>query len=61
MSVLSDVLVLASLSGWLHVGACVALPLVWGVATEIVFRNLSRRRARTQTPESQHFFIDYHI
>ena len=68
MSALSDVLVLASLSAWLHVGACVALPLAWGVATEIVFRLIAKRRApvpgaRDGSPSNpdRHFVIDYHI
>ena len=53
---------LASVSTWVYVGACVLLPLAWGIATEFVFRWLTRRHpeAREQA-EDRHFFIDYHI
>jgi hypothetical protein len=55
-------MVIASVSTWLHVGACVLLPLAWGVATEMVFRRLARRRPSLPVAApDQHFFIDYHI
>ena len=55
-------MLIASVSAWLHVGACVLVPLAWGIATELVFRWITRRRPAPLEPaEHQHFFIDYHI
>ena len=58
---LSLVPVLATLGTWLHVGACVLLPLAWGVATELVFRLLARGRHKTPRDSDRHFLIEYHI
>lgn len=55
-----SVLVLA-VPTWLYVGACVVLPLAWGVATELFFRWLGRHRKRRRVHKDEHFFIDYHI
>lgn len=52
---------LGALSTWLHVGACVLLPLAWGLATEYVFRRLAKRREGRECPPDSHFFIDYNI
>ena len=55
-------MIIASLSTWLHVGACVLLPLAWGIATEMVFLRIARRRpAPPVDAPDQHFFIDYYI
>ena len=53
--------VLATIPPWLHVGACVVLPLAWGLATEFFFRWLDRRRKPRRPAKDQHFFLDYHI
>ena len=55
-------LFLASIPPWLHVGACVLLPLIWGLSTEFIFRWIARRRQGTPEPtQDRHFFIDYDI
>lgn len=61
MRVLSVLPVLAEVSTWVYVGACVALPLAWGVTTEFFFRWLSRHHKRRKRKKDEHFFIDYHI
>jgi hypothetical protein len=54
--------VLASVSTWIYVGACVLVPLAWGVATELFFRWLAKGRAASPPPAgNRHFYIDYHI
>ena len=53
--------VLADVSTWVYVGACVVLPLAWGVATEFFFRWLTRHHKRRKRREDDHFFVDYHI
>lgn len=52
--------IMAEMSSWLYIGACVALPLAWGVATEFIFRWLSRRR-EARHAEEMNAFIDYQI
>lgn len=61
MGVLNMPPVLAEVSTWVYVGACVTLPLAWGVATEFFFRWLGRHRKRRRRKRDDHFFIDYHI
>ena len=46
------------LSTWLYIGACVLLPLVWGIATEMVFRRLVKKRP---APGHDDGFLEYHI
>ena len=46
-------LVLAEMSTWLYVSACIVVPLAWGLGTEFVFRWLeSRKRARQDGPHT---------
>jgi hypothetical protein len=61
MNLPSDVLILASIPTWLHVSLCVLLPLVWGIATEIVFRWIAKKHPPAPEPKSHHFLIEYHI
>ena len=62
MPPIEGAIVVATVGLWLHVGACVLLPLAWGVATEFAFRRLTRRRPQPpEPPAEQHFFLDYHI
>lgn len=53
----------ASIGTWLHVSACVLLPLAWGVATELFFRWLSRRGGKNirRPHDEHHFIVEYHI
>ena len=54
--------VLAEVSTWVYVTACVALPLAWGVAMEFFFRWLGQHRKRRKRRKDEHFFFtDYHI
>ncbi len=56
---------LAQIPSWLkvglHVGACVLLPLAWGIATELVFRRMEKRRPEKKCDNPSHFMMDYHI
>jgi len=61
MNAIPGIPVLGEVSTWLYVGACVVLPLAWGLATEFVFRRLGLRRKRRKHSKDEHFFIDYHI
>ena len=53
--------VIAAVPAWLYVGACVVLPLAWGVTTEFFFRWLSRHRKHRSRRKDEPFFTDYHI
>ncbi len=54
--------VLATLRAWLHVSACVLLPLVWGIATELVFRRIAKKHPEPPRDSAdRHFLIEYHI
>ena len=43
---------MTAVATWLYVSACVVAPLAWGVATELLFRWLGRRRP-TRPDESE--------
>ena len=44
----------------IYITACVAVPLMWGLMTEGVFRWLDRRHARRHPEDAEHT-IEYHI
>jgi len=50
--------VLAEVPLWLYVTACVVLPLAWGVATELFFRWIGRRRPRRPSESELDLLID---
>ncbi len=52
----------AEIPAWLkvtlHVGACVLVPLAWGVATELVFRRIEKCRSETKPDDPPRAFIN---